>query len=185
MISLTFIADRLKLKAFRENRSGAAAVEFAFIAPILIMIYLGLAELTLGMMASRRAAHLAATVGDLASQSESLTTANITDIFEIGESMLHPFAADESLKIRLTSVTMNSSSQAKVDWSDTQNMTAFAKGDTIAEITEAQLPKGESLIMTEVEYSYKSPVADLLPGITKFEDTFFHHPRSGTAVTRK
>ena len=70
----------VRLRGFLADKRGVSAVEFALIAPILIMIYLALAELTLGMMASRRTSHLAATIGDLAAQSENLTDANITSI---------------------------------------------------------------------------------------------------------
>jgi Flp pilus assembly protein TadG len=185
MISLIVIADRIRLRNLSHNNKGTAAVEFALIAPILIVLYLGLAELTLGMMAGRRAGHLAATVGDLTAQSESLTTANINDIFDIGASMLSPFPAGANLKIRISSVTMDASGQARVDWSDGKNMGPNAPGTVIAGITLTQLPKGESLMMTEVEYDYDSPVDNFLPGITTFKDKFYHNPRSGAMVIRK
>jgi len=177
-----------RFKSFAKDDRGVSAVEFALIAPILIMTYLALAELTLGMMASRRTSHLAASIGDLAAQSETLTNANVTDLFAIGTSMLQPFAAGTDLKIRLTCVTMGTDNQAKVVWSDARYMTAYTVGSTISSISTSQIAAGESLIMTEVEYKYTdpiaSPVADFLPGSTPFKDTFFHHPRNGTAVVR-
>ena len=87
------LANMVRLRGFLADKRGVSAVEFALIAPILIMIYLALAELTLGMMASRRTSHLAATIGDLAAQSENLTDANITDLWSIGTSMMQPFSA--------------------------------------------------------------------------------------------
>ena len=47
------------LKRFSRDRRGSAAVEFAFIAPIMLLMYFGLAEMTQAMMASRRAHHVA------------------------------------------------------------------------------------------------------------------------------
>lgn len=186
MISLSNMAHRLKLKTFAEARGGTAAVEFALIAPILIVLYLGLAELTLGMMASRRTSHLAATVGDLASQSESLTDANVSDIFDIGTSMLQPFATSGTvLKIRLSCVKMSTSNKAEVQWSDGRNLTKYANNYVMTNITTTQLPQGESMIVTEVEYNYTSPFTQFLPTLTTFKDTFYHHPRTGTTVTRK
>ncbi|MDC7685154.1 pilus assembly protein [Asticcacaulis sp. BYS171W] len=190
MISLSRLANRLKLKtftqAFSEARGGAAAVEFALIAPILIVLYLGLAELTLGMMASRRTSHLAATVGDLAAQSESLTDANVSDIFDIGTSMLQPFTTTGTvLKIRLSCVKMSTANKAEVQWSDGRNLTKYANNYVLTNITTTQLPQGESLIVTEVEYAYTSPFTQFLPSISTFKDTYYHHPRTGTTVTRK
>jgi Flp pilus assembly protein TadG len=172
------------LKAFIKDRRGVSALEFALCAPLLIMAYLGLAELTLGMMASRRASHLAATIGDLAAQSSTLTNANVTDLFAIGSSILQPFATGSSLKIRLTCVTMNNANQAVVNWSDGQNMGAYSVNTVIPAITTAQISPGESLVMTETEYDYTSPIGQFLPGSTAFTDTFYHHPRNGTAIVR-
>ena len=45
---------RKKPLAFWRDRRGAAAVEFAFIAPVLIIMYCGLAELSQAMMAQHR-----------------------------------------------------------------------------------------------------------------------------------
>lgn len=172
------------LKAFFADKRGVSAIEFALIAPVLIMAYLGLSELTLGMMASRKASHLAATIGDLAAQSETLTDANITDLFAIGTSMLQPFATGTSLKIRLTSVTMQSNNKATVDWSKGQNMTAYTAGAIISSVTTSQISAGQSLMMTEVEYDYQSPIGDFLPGQSAFKYTFYHHPRNGAMVTK-
>ncbi|EGF91878.1 tadE family protein [Asticcacaulis biprosthecium C19] len=173
------------LKAFLADKRGVSAIEFAMVAPLLIMAYLSLAELTLGMMASRRTSHLAATIGDLAAQSETLSSANITDLWAIGTSMLQPFSTGTNLKMRLTCVTMNSSNQAKVIWSvDNGNgLAEYTNGATLATVTTAQISANESLIVTEVEYDYDSPIGNFLPGETKFKDTFFHHPRNGAAVT--
>jgi Flp pilus assembly protein TadG len=198
MISLRRIHYLITLKAFgkdfaRDNR-GVSAIEFAFVAPILILAYLGLADLTLGMMVSRRASHLAATIGDLAAQSEALTPANITDLWAIAGSMMKPFptaATTEQpsalLKIRITSVTMKGSTPT-VQWSTTNNWTKLTSSDPqITAITTSQIADGESLIVTDVAYTYDSPinppVADFVKDGTVFSNTFYHHPRNGAAVT--
>ncbi|OYW82092.1 MAG: response regulator [Asticcacaulis sp. 32-58-5] len=175
-------------RKFMGDRKGVSAVEFALIAPILITLYLGLAELTLGMMASRKASHLAASIGDLAAQSESLTNANVADLFEIGDSIIAPFDGGSALKVRITCVTMDKTdNKAKVIWSDPHVWTEENTNDSavIAAITTTQLPVGQSLIVTEVEYDYDSPLHSFLPANTKFKDVFYHHPRNGSVVVRK
>lgn len=174
----------LNLKAFAKDSRGVSAVEFALVAPILILMYLALAELSLGMMASRRTSHLAAMVGDLAAQSESLTTANINDLFAVGESILQPFSTGTALKIRLTSVTMDAQEDARVQWSVGKNQTAYAKNHILERITTDNIEKGQSLIVTEVTYDYSSPLGNFLPGLTRFDETFDHHPRNGVAVKK-
>lgn len=174
----------ITLKAFAKDVRGVSALEFALIAPILILLYLGLAELTMGMMASRKTSHLAATIGDLAAQSETLTSANITDLFAIGESILEPFATGTALKMRLTSVTMDNNEDARVQWSVGKGLSAYSNNHILANITTEQVGKGQSLIVTEVDYDYTSPIGNFLPGLTEFTETFYHHPRHGAAVKK-
>lgn len=168
---------------FLKASGGGAAVEFALIAPVLIIIYWGLTDLSLGMMASRKTAHLAATMGDLVAQSESLTEANMTDIFEIGSSIMEPFPTGTKLKMRIGSVTRNKTTNViaqdwarNKNWNDTVDMTG---------ITTDQLPAGESLIVTEVTYDFKPPAGEFLPTTVTFKNKFYHHPRSGSLVTIK
>jgi Flp pilus assembly protein TadG len=176
--------SRRLARAFSRDVRGASAIEFALIAPVLIAAFLGMTELTQGMMASRRTSHLAATIGDLAAQSDSLTTANINDLFSIGASILQPFTVDTNLKIRLTSVSKRSDGQAKVDWSVGKNQTAYTVDKIMSGTAMTQLASGKSLIMTEVSYDYISPIHDLLPTMTVFTDTYYHNPRNGDKVTK-
>lgn len=176
------LAGIIRLRTFLGDRRGVSAIEFALVAPVLVCAYLGLAELTLGMMASRRTSHLAATIGDLSAQSESLNAANISDLWAIGTSMLQPFDTGGNLKMRLSSVKMGTDSIARVDWSSAQNFSPYAKLTQIPAVTTAQITSGQCLMMTEVEYDYDSPIGSLFPGTTKFTDTFYHHPRNGNCV---
>ncbi|MFT3997206.1 MAG: pilus assembly protein [Asticcacaulis sp.] len=176
---------------FFKAHDGAAAVEFALIAPILVVIYIGLTELGLGMMANRRTSHLAATVGDLVAQSESVTAANLTDIFDIGTSILQPFEGGTNLEIRVSSLKMGTDNKAHVEWSDDRNWTGTpyvenaTTGTVITSVTTSQLPVGEYLIMTEASYTYTAPITKFLPAPVTFNYTFYHHPRSGGDVVRK
>ena len=74
------------IRGFRADRRGVSAVEFALIAPVLIVFYFGIAELTQAMMASRRASHVASSIGDLVAQEQSVTNAEMTKVLlgEIG-----------------------------------------------------------------------------------------------------
>ena len=188
MMSLRRLNGLITLKAFGKRFAvdgrGVSAVEFALIAPVLILLYLGMAELTLGMMASRRVGHLAATIGDLAAQSQTLTPDNISDLWKIGGNMLDPNpTTGTSLRIRLTSVTMGADKRALVDWSQSSNMNPYGSGAQLTNITTNQIAVGESLILTEVEYSYDSPIGNFFKSGTVFKETFTHHPRNGAVVT--
>jgi Flp pilus assembly protein TadG len=188
MISLRRLNHLVTLKAFgkrfADDGKGVSAIEFAIIAPVLLLLYLGMSELTLAMMASRRTSHLGATIGDLAAQSDTLTPDNISDMWQIGNSIMAPFDTGTNLRIRVSSVTMNAAgTQALVDWSQATNEAEYVAGVQITSITTTQIAANESLILTEVEYDYDSPVGDFFISGTTFTDTYYHHPRNGSTVT--
>ena len=84
-------ARRLPTRRLATAREGAAAVEFALIAPILILLYIAMTDVTEAFMAQRRAQHIASTIADLTAQSQSVTSANLTDYFSIGALVMAPF----------------------------------------------------------------------------------------------
>src|SRR5471032_2729651 len=118
------------LKRAGRDQRGAAAVEFALIAPVAILLYCGFAELTMAMMAERRAAHSASVVADLVAQSTQVSTAEMTDIFNIGNAIMNPFAT-APLKLRVTSVTADVNGVPRVTWSQGHGLGALANWTSV------------------------------------------------------
>ena len=158
----------------RDER-GVSAVEFALLAPVLIAFYFGMAEFCQGFMAQKRMGHVSAMVADLVAQEESVATANLDDIFDIGGLIMKPFST-VALKQRVTSVT-RTSGVARVDWSRGDGMTARAVNSTITLPTDL-ISDGESVIVSEATYDYDSPVDYFMPGITQFSHIYYLRPRT-------
>ena len=163
------------LTRLRGDRRGVAAVEFAMVAPIILLLYFGLAEFCQGFMAQKRMGRTSAAVADLITQNESVTTTDIADVFEVGRLMMRPFPA-APLQQRVTAVTRRTNGQVRVDWSRGQGMTARGAG-SLVEIPAGLIAAGESLVMTEITYDYDSPFGELLPGLTHFSHTYYLRPR--------
>ena len=170
------------LSRLRRDKRGVSAVEFALIAPAMIAFYFGLAEFTQAMMAERRASHVAASMGDLVAQSTQISNSTISDIFTIGSTIMSPFPTN-SLKMRLSSVTANSSGTPKVDWSNGSGMGALSTGATVT-LPSGLVSAGQSVIMSEVTYTYDSPVSQFIHGSITFSKKFYLRPRKSDQVTR-
>ncbi|WP_420472201.1 TadE/TadG family type IV pilus assembly protein [Brevundimonas sp. FT23042] len=166
---------RSLLRRFAGDDRGISAVEFALLAPVLIAFYLGLSEFCQGYMAQKRMGHVASMVADLVAQEETVTTANLDDIFDIGGLIMKPFST-ATLKIRVSSVT-RSGSQVRVDWSRGDGMTARARSSLVT-LPPDFLADGQSVIMSEATYDYDSPADYLLPGLTRFSHTYYLRPRT-------
>jgi Flp pilus assembly protein TadG len=170
------------LHRWRRDRRGVSAVEFAFIAPILILCYFGVAELCGAMLSQRKAGHVASEVGDLVAQCSSVAASDFssTGFFAVGSSVMYPLDTS-TLKMRISSVSADSTGKIfTVDWSydNGLGLTKYATGATL---TNSQLtgvvPASGSVIMAETQYTYTSPVSVVVKNAVTFPSTFFLSPR--------
>lgn len=177
---IRFAGIRQGLTRFHADRRGVSAIEFALVAPLLLLVLFGLNELGQALLAQRKITHAASSVGDLAAQAKSLSKAEVDAIFGAGQAMVVPFDTTE-LKLRLTSITADSNNLPKIDWTRSQGM---EKRTEVPKDLPAGLvtTKGESVILAEVTYTYKSPfdfkLATFQPiGDVKFDEHFYLRPR--------
>ncbi len=119
----------------RDER-GIAAVEFALILPLMLMIYMGLVELSRGMNAAQKLDLVAHTLSDLTAQQltggqatgqAGLAEADITAIFSAATTLLAPLPAG-TLKMTISEVNIigtptatPTSWQAKTIWTVARN----------------------------------------------------------------
>ncbi len=71
-------AGMRRLVAFVKSRSGTAAVEFAIVLPVALLVYVGVAEVTDGVLASRRVTTVTKTLTDLLSLQGTTTQSTST-----------------------------------------------------------------------------------------------------------
>jgi Flp pilus assembly protein TadG len=80
-----------KFKLFARDSRGIAAIEMAFIMPVLLLLYFGLFDLTAMITLSRKVTYSSSVVADLVTQNETtVTSANITDYFNAAELVMSP-----------------------------------------------------------------------------------------------
>ena len=171
------------LSRLRRDRRGVSAVEFALIAPAMIAFYFGLAEITQALLAERRAGHAASAIGDLVAQSSTISNTEITDIFAIAATIMKPYPTT-SLQMRVTSVSANGSGVTTVDWSSAQGgLTAYSSGAAIT-VPAGVIAANQSVVMSEVNYSYDSPVDFFMPNGVTFSRKFYLRPRKSDKVTK-
>lgn len=174
----------MQLKAFIRDRRGVSAIEFAFIAPIMILLYMGLAELTLAMMAERRASHAASAVGDLVAQSAaSMTNADVDKVLYIGKAVVSPYSTT-GLSLRVTSVKADAGAVPKVLWSKASgaSLTKLVQNSTVAGFPANLLAANESIIKADVIYKYDTPLKTIVPNTLNFSSTFYLRPRRADVI---
>ncbi|HMP61670.1 MAG TPA: pilus assembly protein [Phenylobacterium sp.] len=163
-------------RTFLKDHSGVAAVEFALIAPVLILIYMGLAEVTMALMAERRAGHATAVVADLIAQDTLTNKAELNDVFSIAEHILSPYPAS-GMKIRATAIKADANGVPKVVWSHGKGFSGYAKGSTVSNLPKDLIAANETLIMSEMTYAFNSPAKYVIPDAMNFRQQYYLRPR--------
>jgi len=83
-------------RAFGGHNKGVAAIEMAFIFPFMVILYIGLVDVTNLISANRRVTLAASTVADLVTQmSTTITSGDINGFFNAIEPIMEPFPADD------------------------------------------------------------------------------------------
>jgi len=173
----------MHVRRFFGDIGGVAAIEFAFIAPVMILAYFGLAEVTQGMIAQRRISHTSSTIGDLVAQGSATSPAEISDIFTVGDTIVAPFPT-APLAMRVSSITADASGVTHVDWSQASNMAPLAKGAAVA-VPATIFSANQSVVEADVTYAYSSPVNYVLSAPITFSNTYYLKPRISDQVTCK
>jgi Flp pilus assembly protein TadG len=175
------LTPRRRVGSLIADARGVAAVEFALLLPILMLLYFGAVELTQGFMTHQRAAHTASTVGDLVAQSDTLTSAQVTDIFTVGNAVMFPYPT-ATLKMRVTSLAADANGNVSVVWSQAQGMTKRQPGASITGLPKNVIAANESVVMSESKYTYTSVFGRILPKPITFNDVYYLHPRLSPQV---
>ena len=101
MLNRTMINNFFNRDGFLRQDKGAAAVEFAFIMPFMLLIYFGLVDVTGLISLNRRIVSAAATMADLVTQQKTNVLAStITDQFNAAYMIMKPMASS-NLRIEI------------------------------------------------------------------------------------
>ncbi|MEX1249574.1 MAG: TadE/TadG family type IV pilus assembly protein [Hyphomonas sp.] len=164
------------------NEKGISAVEFALIAPLMVLIYFGCIELSLLMRVDRRVTTTASSLGDLTARLVTVSDADMNELFDAAAVTMQPYSVLNA-SIRITSVVDNGDGQTRVSWSDGYQMSAYAE-DAVITVPEGLVTSPGSVIIAEVEFEYESPVGFVLDTSRTLTDTFYLRPRRVTQIGR-
>jgi Flp pilus assembly protein TadG len=177
------------IRRFRRDQRGVSAVEFAFIAPILIAFYFGMAEITQAIIAQRRTLGAASGIGDLVAQANgSITASNVDDVMNMSNVLMYPYpVTGTALKICIYSILSDATGKKTIDWYRGKNESAAtcSRSDTsISSLSAGVVGPGQSVIMARVKYTYTPTthivMKNLVPTFTR---TYYLRPRRSAAIT--
>ena len=118
------------LRRFHRADAGIAAIEFAFLLPVLLIVYVYLVEFSRAFDEKRKIDRLATTITDLISQqptSNPIASLTVSSILSTSASLVTPFSASglrvTASVVELTTRSDSTCCDARVKWTFTQGGT--------------------------------------------------------------
>jgi Flp pilus assembly protein TadG len=172
-----------KPRSFIADSSGTIALEFVYVLPVLVFLWLTGTEVTGAISVDNKISQAAVSAGELASHSNVLTNKEIENIFNVVEGAIHPYSAEEADLI-LTAVGIDETGQAQVLWSRARgSKDAYAKGANVGALVDPKLRRPNTqIIMSEAYYPYRPAVGYVLTGTVEIDERSFHVPPAGSAI---
>ena len=170
----------------REER-GVSAIEFALIAPVMLVLYVGAVEIGNALTIDRRVSLVASTAADLVAQKKTTSNAELKDVANAATGILTPYTT-KPLKIVLTSVVADQNNKGKVAWSYASTGGGARPKNSAYTVPEGLTQANTSVIVAEVSYDF-SPLLNLSgglpnPGFFKMSQTFYARPRKSLTVAK-
>jgi Flp pilus assembly protein TadG len=163
-----------------RNERGSAAVEFAVVVPIMLVLFFGVVEASSGFAVDRKVTLVARTLSDLTSQSTCVTQTDLDGFTITGKAIMTPYSATPLLST-ITEIYVDENLDAKVQWSK-----GYApKSGTVGIPTGLKVAKTH-LVLAEVEYLYKPVgIGYVMKADINLKDLIYTRPRQSAAVTYK
>jgi len=180
-----------KLLQLRRDTRGVAAIEFALLLPVLMVLMIGSLEVTMKIWSTQKAEKLSVTLADVVAQSQTVTQSDLVKLTGSVDRIMDPFPFGSEGVVIISSVyRAQDTEDVKVNWQFKTTGTLSVVSRLGLEGDDAELPddltlnERENVIVAEVFYKYH-PIA---PGLM-FEESViyrraFFKPRLG-ALTAK
>ena len=173
-----------RMGSFRRDAAGVAAVEFALILPMMLLLYVGTVEASALISMDRRVQTIAGAVGDLVSRSNvNLAACDLKDYFQAAAGIMAPYTSDPVQQI-VSSVQVKADGTTIVAWSQAAGgATAHNVGDAYP-LPQAMkdISLSAYVIVSEASYSY-SPITKLIYSqAIQLRRENFYSPRFGGSI---
>jgi Flp pilus assembly protein TadG len=173
----------------RKSQRGVSAVEFAFVAPLMVLMLFGATEASLAVTVDRKATLAASTLADLAAQTDLVSCAELTQISAVTRQVFEPYSGANATMV-VASLKLDGAA-AKVEWSkflrtDSSNGSILCDDvpgshslykDKLVTIDTGLFAPGGGLVVGDVEMVHTSIGTSFIANNLKLHERFYLRPR--------
>jgi len=162
---------------------GAAAIEFALILPVLVLLYGVGFEVCQAATVNRKLTDTTVQLANVTSQYTSVAKSDISTIMNASSETMTPFP-NSALALTLSEVNIDANGNAKVCWSEAFLDGVALQGNVLTTPPKAPpslMTPNSSYIVVESTYAYTPVIAgDFMPAMTLSDQSFMLPRDSGS-----
>lgn len=165
--------------------SGVAAVEFAMVVPLMVVMFIGTVEFSQAITVDRRVSQVATSTADLIARTKSMTATDMDGVMQVVEQIVKPY--DHTL-LRMTVINViaapDDAANTTVCWAYPHNggTGTFSKNDPYP-LPPGVVEAGDSVIVTDVQYDYTPLIFNhFITTTQQLTEKFFMKPRLSSYV---
>ena len=173
-----------RLRRFAREDRGVAALEFAIIAPLLMVpLLLGSVDLIDVMGANKRAQNAAAPLADVVARDTEISNAELTSLWRGLDVLMYPNDPG-TMEIRISSISIVNASTARVVWSEGHGGMAARTANSTVSLDSRMMNVGSSVIMVESVYKYDAPLGFLFQNQVRMTHDAYRRSRLVDPIPR-
>lgn len=170
-------------RRFAASTRGTAAIEFAFMLPILVVMFLGSIDAGRAIAVYMKVRTATYTLSAITNQYSTIQSTDMTSIVGATGVVLTPYSATPVV-VTISQIKVASATKATVSWSYSLNGTALTQGSTVTVpstfATCSTYPC--YLIYGQVSYTYTPVFGYVFPASINLSDSLYVTPRSTSCV---
>jgi Flp pilus assembly protein TadG len=172
------------LKKFTDNNEGVAAIEFAFIAPVMLALYIGLAEVSMLVTADRTVSHATSVTGDLITQIKSADEDDVEDVLNATLAVMG-INATKAANLSIDIISFEMDDDGNIEEKGYARLgSGFGSKFNADTVSGNLLNSTSGLVVTRMKYVYHSPSREFV-GTPTLKETFMLKPRKSKSVEFK
>lgn len=165
----------------KADNKGVVAVEFALILPFLLLILMGVIELSNGLLAKRKLLNAVQTASDLISQEVDINATKLSSIYLASHLTMNPLNS-ANMTIGIASVRFDDATgEPTLDWADGDNSGAVTN-PLVKAVGRGEA--GASIIIVTGSYAYQPLVRLIIPVDFSMTETSYARPRKVSYILK-
>ncbi|SFO29418.1 Flp pilus assembly protein TadG [Bradyrhizobium sp. Ghvi] len=160
---------------------AVAAVEFAIVAPFMLLLYVGGVELGNGFAISVKVSETAHTVADLVSRNACVNDASLSTMLGASAATIAPYSPANTTVV-VSEISTDANGKPTVTWSKALNGTPLTDPVTLPAALGTPTPPNISVILGQVTYQYTPNLGYTISGTLPITDSYYLFPRVSSAV---